>query len=1258
MIRKILSLVLALLLLTGLCTVVSAGEVEKQFASSYNGHAPISLTNTSVGHYFEIKEGFLKSYSAVCPSYSDNVGSVTITMYKWAGSYGETLKGTPIAQETYVNFNDNAKLSISPKGGGKHFGKFLVTFTNPVQQVGVWKISKNLNEEFNSAVYINGVENKGNTLNASVICGDTSTVNISERVTIPYGIKENQFASDYNGQAAINLSNTTVGHYFEVNDGFFKNYNAICPSYDDNIGDVTLTLYKWAGSYYETLNTTPLAQKTYTNFNNNEKLSIWPDDDGKHSGAFLVTFTNPVQRVGVWKVTKNLNAEFNSSVYINGVANANTTLNGSVYVADTSEISVADINRISRDAYSRIQAETFDNKTNGYIINNSSVVVNVNPTVLAYADVNFGSISPKGMNMNIYPYSVNDYDCGEIQVYIDDPIVGKKIGDVYFEVANMLPAWETVSCKITETVTGVHDVYFVCDNQSYYIDWFQFSKTTPGESRYEKRLKEFVPATEADIIKDYSDTWSATDMMGRKLPGFETVGAKDEERQVAIFYHSWHARAHMARKDGQTFNNNQQTIKNYIRTTGGSEEDIKNVYNHPVWSGRIGHHYWNESIYGYYHGMDTWVMRKQMELFAAAGIDALFTDCTNGNFTWLSAHLELMRTSHEMQKAGIKAPAVSFLMPFSANGNTTKDLRKVYQTIFQTGLYSDTWYYWDGKPIVMAYPGYLDIKTGYDDIDALNDEIRDYFTFRPCQPDYRKGSTMTNMWCWAEVYPQHGFVPLTNSKYNYEMVGVSVAQNGNDDGLTAMNGPGAYGRSFTYKDRYSRISEESKYYGYNFAEEWERAYELNPKLVYITGWNEWIAGHYTEWQGVTGAFPDQYSDEYSRDIEPTKGDFKDNYYYQMVGGIRKFKGVNPTPVASAEKTIRIGGAFSQFDDVGPVFYGYTGGTNPREYYSVGQIENYYNGTGRNDIVLSKVARDADNLYFYVKTNANLTSHTDPSWMRLFINTDRKYKTGWEGYDFAVNIEKPTSSTSTTLSYTADGWNWKTAGTLTYKYSGNQMMIRVPRAMMGLTDSLIDIEFKWIDNMQNQGDIIDVYNNGDTAPIGRFAYRYTETTDYDKTPVDEPVTVSELKLNQYKYSVILSVGKTTAFAGGKQKTLDTAPEIINGKTMVPLRFFSEGFGAEVKWNDATRTATVNLDGKTVSVTIGKNTMDANGTEKALESPAVIKNGRTLVPMRDIAESLGKKVHWVDGGLIIAGENPETVHSYEWVQDMTEDYFGIR
>ncbi len=58
--------------------------------------------------------------------------------------------------------------------------------------------------------------------------------------------------------------------------------------------------------------------------------------------------------------------------------------------------------------------------------------------------------------------------------------------------------------------------------------------------------------------------------------------------------------------------------------------------------------------------------------------------------------------------------------------------------------------------------------------------------------------------------------------------------------------------------------------------------------------------------------------------------------------------------------------------------------------------------------MAKVARDKDYLYFYVETANPLTPKSDPKWMRLFIDIDRKKETGWEGYDFMVeggNIEK-------------------------------------------------------------------------------------------------------------------------------------------------------------------------------------------------------------------------------------------------------------
>ncbi len=1091
----------------------------------------------------------------------------------------------------------------------------------------------------------------------AMLLGLSSTV--SANVTIPLPGTEHAFG-EYKGSNVTPVqvsSSKAVGHYFETDLPLLK-YSCRCPSYSDSIGSLTMSVYQWSGTYNETIKNTPIATKTYTNFADNATLSI-ATDSLAYSGKFLVLFHNPQQTVGVWQSNGTVYDGVVSNVYVGGKLTENVTLQANYTTGE--KIMVNDVSRSVRNAFNQVQAEDYDRAIGTYSVKNSSLSVDFINTVTSYADIDFGTTSPKSITMKVLPQNCAS-DGGEVHIFLDNPVNGPKIAEIYFEYKDQIPVWMDITDDISGTITGVHDVYLVFGGYAYSIDFFQFSKNAAIPDYFDERLSNFIPVPDSMITDYYNDTWSATDMMGRKLPGYETVGEYDPERQVALFYWTVHARSKQL--DAADVNSNQATIKNYLRKNPGStESDIKNAFSWRNQDGTTGNWgkgltEWNESIYGYYNGLDSWVMRKQAELLSSAGVDALFFDTTNLSDTFTGGFMTLAGTLHKMRQEGTRTPQISFMLPFNASTFTTTSLQRLYQIMYGVGLYSDVWYYWDGKPVIMGYPEDLNNPSGYADIDALNEEIKSFFTFRPAQASYFTGPTRSDQWPWLEVYPQHGFVPLTNSKYAYECVSVGTAQNANSKGLTAMNGEGVFGRSYTYKNKHSLLSEESKYYGYNFQEQWDRALELNPKMVFITGWNERIVSQHTEWEGVKGAFPDQYNDEYSRDIEPTKGDFKDTYYYQMVANIRKFKGVRPTPVANNEKTIKISGTFSQFDDVRPTYYAYPGGTEKREFYSQAKKFYYYNDTGRNDIVLSKVARDSDYLYFYVKTNESITDYTDPNWMQLFINTDRTYKTGWEGYDFAVNIEKPSGTTSATLSYTGDGWNWKPVAKINYKRSGNQMFIRVPRKALGLTNKTIDIEFKWIDNMQNPGDIMDVYNNGDAAPIGRFAYRYTETTKKDKTPVDEPVTVSDLKLNQHKHSVIMAIGNTTAFAGGKQKTLDAAPQLINEKTMIPLRFFSEGFGADVTWNDATRTATVSLDGNTVIITVGKNTMEANGTEISLESPAVIVNGRTLVPMRDIAQALGKKVLWVDGGLIIAGENPETVHSYEWVQDMTEDYFGIR
>ena len=100
---------------------------------------------------------------------------------------------------------------------------------------------------------------------------------------------------------------------------------------------------------------------------------------------------------------------------------------------------------------------------------------------------------------------------------------------------------------------------------------------------------------------------------------------------------------------------------------------------------------------------------------------------------------------------------------------------------------------------------------------------------------------------------------------------------------------------------------------------------------------------------------------------------------------------------------------------------------------------------------------------------------------------------------------------------------------------------------------------------------------------------------------------------------LTIGALAYTVGSEQKNMDTAPEIVDGRTMVPLRFIVEALDAKVDWDEGSSTATVELDGKTLAVTIGE-------TAPGMDVPAMIMNSRTMVPLRYISETLGCEVIW--------------------------------
>ena len=275
-------------------------------------------------------------------------------------------------------------------------------------------------------------------------------------------------------------------------------------------------------------------------------------------------------------------------------------------------------------------------------------------------------------------------------------------------------------------------------------------------------------------------------------------------------------------------------------------------------------------------------------------------------------------------------------------------------------------------------------------------------------------------------------------------------------------------------------------HGFNFQEQWERAIELDPEVVFVTGWNEWVAMQLNKKDGPP-VFCDQFNLEFSRDVEMMKGGYGDNYYMQMASNIRRFKGVRPPPPASPHMTIDLSRSFSQWDDVKPTFRDHALETLPRDFRGCGD-RHYRVRTGRNDIRVSKVTHDRDNVYFLAQTSEDVTAHSDPNWMWLLIELPGKNAADWEGFHFIAN-RKPSSSTETSLEVCQGGWKWTSVGTIRYRVEGDRMHIAIPKILLGLQGDDFAIQFKWIDNSTAPGDILDGYVNGDTAPNGRFRYRY-------------------------------------------------------------------------------------------------------------------------------------------------------------------------
>lgn len=135
-----------------------------------------------------------------------------------------------------------------------------------------------------------------------------------------------------------------------------------------------------------------------------------------------------------------------------------------------------------------------------------------------------------------------------------------------------------------------------------------------------------------------------------------------------------------------------------------------------------------------------------------------------------------------------------------------------------------------------------------------------------------------------------------------------------------------------------------------------------------------------------------------------------------------------------------------------------------------------------------------------------------------------------------------------------------------------------------------------------------------------------------------VEMSTPSLDELNGGVALMLNNKNAYANNKLTLIDednedVVPIVKDNRTLVPVRFIAESFGADVSWNNEAQKATVKLDGNEIVIPLNSNIISVNGSDVEIDVAAEIEQNRTFLPLRAVSESLGKNVLWDSRGLIL-------------------------
>lgn len=563
------------------------------------------------------------------------------------------------------------------------------------------------------------------------------------------------------------------------------------------------------------------------------------------------------------------------------------------------------------------------------------------------------------------------------------------------------------------------------------------------------------------------------DALGRKIDRYDSFKT-DKNRYVGLFYHVWHGSHETGIYDITELESTEEG-----RIALSSKNDPK--------SPEGAFHYVTEPLFGYYSSADPFVIYRHIELFLNANVDYLVLDYTNA-VIYPEATNALLDALLELTFQGHSVPKVVFY----TNSNSGMTVANIYDSFYASGKYDQVWFSLDGlRPLIIGITEnnanasdqtkYAQNYFGKEYTDFVSNAMQQYFDVRESEwpnGDYNANSLPWMTWSYPPaIHEETKAIAIPVAQHAHDVIYASSKRNECSRGYDNVT----HGKSEKYEE------------GQSFQQMWDFALEHQEEIdnYFVTGWNEWMA--IKSWAGVDGAmgshFVDDYDEEYSRDIEPTKSSIlKDNFYLQLLSNTKKLK-MNPYVSYRKPNVKNDLSDLSQWGAI-PGYADLSGDALKRDFSDCvmnGEGSRYRDSSARNDIVLVKVAEDAENLYFYIQTKKDITSYEegDSSYMNILIHTCDDLPS-FEDYNFILN--RSIKGGKGSVERSKGGFDFEKVGESDFLIQGNVMTVRVPRSLLGL-EANNDIYFKVADHVSNPGDIMDYYVSGDSAPLGRLGYGY-------------------------------------------------------------------------------------------------------------------------------------------------------------------------